>query len=437
VRFVVENINPLVHQYRIMQSLTTYTEPAIADFAKLALGFPVEKPQEPQAKKGEEVTAGLKFLYGKAVTGSAGCPAEDKALVTKADPLANELEEEATALASYGGRIVGRIGDAGARAGEMERSARPLRSDVGGATFTEGELLGAVDSLYKLLSTYVMRADSTQTRLADSVAAYNSHLGIYSRRVDTLVNTLPSCRTFSERRAEAFRWSIDTAVYRGAGKRLADHVAAVKTEIGALQRIHTNTALLHIDLQFGDYEYPTTLELRVQQSPAGPDTVWRTIANPRLNFGGRRRFALGAGLFGSRIGTADFSAVKRFQSPGDTIAVNVIVETQRTATQVGPALALSARIMELPWSVPDGVHLVVASAARTEQNKLTLDFFVGAGLSGMDERAFVVAGWASGQERTLAGGFQEGERLPNTQTVVPTHTSRRGALGVLVTFRLY
>ena len=179
----------------------------------------------------------------------------------------------------------------------------------------------------------------------------------------------------------------------------------------------------------------------MQRSPAGADTVWRTLASPRLSFGGRRRFAIGVGGVASKVLFSTFDIATRYkqpspEQPGDTTE-RVIVQSGRSSSRVTPAFLLSARLATLDDAFFEGVHLAVGTAPRDAGSKLKLDYLLGVGVSAVDERILFAAGITSAEEQRIAEGYEVNDRLPTNQATVPVRAQRIVRPAFSLTFRVF
>lgn len=445
VLLVVRHVNPFVHQYRISTTTTTYAEAAIPEFAK-SLGLPVTVPPPPTATVA--VTGG-----GAAMGGAAAVvPAARCGLSTTGATL-DEANVQAAALTQQRAAVKGR-GDRLERAFADVRSLRAMRGSAASAradslrnpSLADTVLVMRLGVVLDSARAYAEAISSRASALEDSVGGYVESLASMSTRAASLADKYPACATFAEVRTWAASATADTGAYRGAATRATAHATALRTLVGTLERVQqAMPEATRLQRSLGLYDDPTRVDLVIQRSPVGVDTVWRTIATPRLTFGGRRRFSIGVGATAMRLAVADYAVVRRYPAvgaappagqPADTVE-RVIVETTRSTQQVAPLLSLNARLAEIPTRFLSGVHLTVGTAPRSADSKLTLDYLIGASLSAADERILLGAGIASAEEQTIGGGYTVGARVPAEQETVPLRRRRVERFAVSLSFRVF
>ena len=211
-------------------------------------------------------------------------------------------------------------------------------------------------------------------------------------------------------------------------------------------------------LAVGDYDYPTTVDILVQRRPIVPldlagltggltgattsppnakdsagggsaasDTGfaagWRTIANPRLSFGERRRIGLGGALV-----------------LGPETTTYAIATTDTTRVAIGrreqaftPLLTLTTRLYSLDclgmgWAL--NLHLGVTPSVTTRQT-----YFAGIGIAFADERIGFMVGYLSLPTQNLIAPDSVGTVVKTGQTTAPTQEGRLGRLAVGVNLR--
>jgi len=217
-------------------------------------------------------------------------------------------------------------------------------------------------------------------------------------------------------------------------------------------------------MEVGDYDYPTTVDILVQRRPlvpldltgvtgvltgastaaagpkdsaggnapanggaAQPDTGfaggWRTVANPRLSFGERRRIGLGGALV-----------------LGPETTTYAIATTDTTRVAIGrreqalmPLLTLTTRLCGFDWLGMGwalNLHLGVTPNVTTRQT-----YFAGIGIAFADERIGIMVGYLSLPIQNLIAPDTVGTVVKTGQTSAPTQDGRLTRLAVGVNLR--
>jgi hypothetical protein len=200
--------------------------------------------------------------------------------------------------------------------------------------------------------------------------------------------------------------------------------------------------------EVGDYDFPTTVDVRVQRAPLGTFNYgvvvgqgvapqpgqtpaedsfaagWRTVANPRLHFGERRRIGLSGALvyaMGSDVQSYGIAYTR-----GDSARIAVTGREPAWA----PLLTLTVRLIGFNLGFLGGgainAHLGMTPSVTPHQT-----YFFGAGIAAADERVGLVVGVLSLPVKELVAGFNVGDALTTAQKAAPTQDGRqtRWAIG--------
>jgi hypothetical protein len=424
VRVSVENVNPFVHQYRIHGTQTTYTESAIADFAKL-FGLTVSVPA-PSAGAVSFATA-------------RSCSAEGTA--PDADVQAASLRAQTQQLADYRDGLGDALRSVAVDVEQMSLHVSVAQQRLQNPQLPSGTLLALVDSISTAVRPYSRRIAQRASGLADSVTAYNRGVADLVTVSVRLADKYPGCTVLADVRAAAAAWTLDTASYRGTVRTLDQYASEITKLVNAADRVRSSPELTQITRDYGPFDDPTVITLAVQRSSIGSDTVWRTVATQRISFGGRRRFGIGIGTTLTDVMANDYAVLRRYRStlgssPSDSIE-SVVVQVGASRRQLLPTATLSGRIRSIRSRAIDGVHVIIGTAPRSDPGRLTLDYMAGGALSAFSERMLAGVAVVSALERRLVSGLSDGARIPASQTTVPTRTARTFAGAYFVSFRIY
>ncbi|MCU0648570.1 MAG: hypothetical protein MUF00_11275 [Gemmatimonadaceae bacterium] len=410
-RLEIRNVNPFVHQYRIRVVQETFTENAIGEFAKV-LGVTIALPQ-PQTT--------VMFVSGcddagvdddQSVQAKALC-VQGERVMTIHGQLTQETEAIATLVKAKGIPIIAK------------------RAALESPSIDSTGLMREADSLATLLDLYLAELlPSSLQAIADRAATFARGVADLNSAAQKAADKYPGNGRIAEFRTDAASLALDTLLFRSAVTQAVQQRDEVAKLAATIKRLKASREMLHIIRDFGPFSDPAALDITVQRSPIGADTVWRTLRTERIEVGGgRRRFGIAVGTTFTSVTTSDYAVLRRFrtpsaQQPGDTVE-SIITETQRDTRQVLPAVALTARLWN--WDTAKdqpGVHLVVATSPRSEQGRMSLDYSLGAAISLLNER--VMLGWSAVtvQRRQLVSALSGVSRLPATQATVPTKTSR-------------
>jgi hypothetical protein len=197
----------------------------------------------------------------------------------------------------------------------------------------------------------------------------------------------------------------------------------------ALQVVRAPRVLQHA-FWVGDFDNPTYVDVVVRTAPRPltdtKDTLWRTERSPRLHFGDRRQFSVLGGLsFGVDKVPQSFQEVRTAEDPASR-RIQVSEET----VPLAPMLYASAALLRRWGASVNAVGGVGPSF--TESIKAVLFFGLGFGVE--DDRVFLLFGGLSAPRTRLAGGYDEGDILPDSQESIPVITDRKlkFALGVAI-----
>ena len=432
----VVNINPFVHQYRLTGKQTVYTESAIADFSKSVLGITVAIPSAPSSSNVGMMAEGFKGSKAAPKDATAMCADGTAAQQQMAEAAAKLIESEMVTLLGEGNSFAAAAKVLADSSTAFDRRAAPRRAllrrtDVSGSVLKDSALAQAKD-----LSGHVQTLRAGKSAVEDIDGKFVARLSGLTKLVGEFASAYPTCQYFLVRKSDALQWAADSVAYRAFLTRVAERITALSSETATLERA-TDDGLFSFARVFGDVDEVEVIDLLIERKFVG-DSLYRVVAQPRLLFGERRRFAIATGALISALAVDQFSVVAGYKGTtgpaADTIESRV-VRTSSSARTVAPALALTARL--LSWNgVVDGLHLLTAGAPQTDGAR-TANFFGGIGLSALDERLMVGAGFTNGVTQKAAPGFGEGTRVPAALANVPTESGRATVFGVLVGFRVY
>lgn len=443
----IVNANPFVHQYRLRGSQTTYTEGAISEFAKL-LGFAsITAPPAPTVTNlaGAQWSSQWFFdrsLGTRASPGTAQCFGVEPPVANTANALALTLAEQRRIVADRGGKVRDGVSALAARVAATGAQVDQASGSLVDHRLTSNVLTQKITVALELAEPYSRELGERRAQLADSLTAYITSVVDFGKRAREQWDRYPSCAGFAAMVGDAGRWAADTAIYRGALSRIAQHDTAVRAIIASLTKVRSSPEAMTVRYSFGPFADPHTVDVLVQRSLVGQDTVWRTIANPRLMFGPRRRFAIGIGGMVHKVASATYGTRLRFrreaaEQPEDTTSERVVVQTEAIERQVVPMATLTMRAIPLPFVLLDGIHLFTGVASRSPGGSLTFDYVLGAALSGADERIMLGLGVVSAEQQRLADGVVLNQRLPASQTDAPIRKVRVGKPALVLVFRLF
>jgi hypothetical protein len=437
LRVEVQGLNPFVGNYRIIVNEKAYSDSAISQFlAGLGISVPVGAPQSREAREG--------------VARASGAAAGLRELLRREDSVRAQCDPACA--------------DAQAAARSVVRQFAALEDTLRGLDRQDT----VIHSLFRTVTSERSEADSVMAALGSvieilrqrayqlhHVRAFSQMAASIASQADALKKRLEPCACAASARA-----ALDTVILRGDDIKVAAGwgdtlLARAGRALPALEvaSLQAREMFVHV-FEIGDYDYPTTVDIRIQRQPLGPlnfaarpgqetaaltggtptgtgtaDTTveagWRTVANPRLSFGQRRRIGLGGALvlgIGPRTNT--FGAA--YTETTDSISRITITRRERVWT---PLLTLTARL----WAVncfdmvcSFNLHMGIAPSVTTRQT-----YFGGAGFAFADERVGIMVGLLSVPVQMLGSG-SPGDKLNRLQASPVTREGRveRWAVGL-------
>jgi hypothetical protein len=188
--------------------------------------------------------------------------------------------------------------------------------------------------------------------------------------------------------------------------------------------------------QVGDYDEITLVTITVdRRDKKAATTAFSNFLVEKLRFGGRQRFALGAGAAFTPLDKTTYQAIQGLKMDGTS--ARVVGLEDDAGERVTPLIMLHTRIFErsrwIPWS--SGWHLSLGFAGATGDNGVNLEYLTGLSASFAEERFFLTLGAYNGRTEKLQDGYSLGSELPNTVTSVPVARDRDWDIGFALTVK--
>jgi hypothetical protein len=429
VRVEVRDLNPFAGNYRVVVIEKSYSDSAISNFlAGLGITVPAAQPQPKgvvAASDGAALAAASLRELPVPDRRDANCTA-----VANVVEQFKALRETLRDLASEDGNV------------------RLFLETVTSERSDSGSVMAALERVEAVLQQRVDQLHhGTYLQVATAVTS----------KADSLWNRLdPSwaCEASARMDLEAIRAQASGisswALWRDSLQSFAEK------DLPALRTAKAQASKLFVHVfEVGDYDYPTTVDIATQRQPLGPlnfaavssqigeatgsgpapqtqpvaDSSWRTIANPRLSFGQRRRIGLsGALVLGIGPPTSTYGTV--FRDSADTFRR---IAYSRSERAWAPLLTLTARLWAfkcLDMVCAVNLHVGVAPSVTIRQA-----YFGGVGFAFADERIGIMVGRLSLPVQELQSGFSVGQLLNASQTTAPTQEGRVERWAVGLNFR--
>lgn len=192
----------------------------------------------------------------------------------------------------------------------------------------------------------------------------------------------------------------------------------------------------------GDYDTPTLVTVTVNRKETGKGSYPETpLADFKLRFGGRQRFALAVGAAYVFLDRVEYEAATGLElnkkgkpvvdDNGQTNVTRVISIKEDSSHLVVPGILLHTRLGS-SRKLGIGHHFTFGVTARVEDDSLDAGLLAGYSASVAEERAFFTVGIYSDKRQELRGGFYVGAPLPDELANVPVETIRD--TGVAIAF---
>jgi hypothetical protein len=187
----------------------------------------------------------------------------------------------------------------------------------------------------------------------------------------------------------------------------------------------------------GDYDVSHEVTITVdrrEKKVAG--TAFANYLKKKLHFGGRQRFALGAGAAFTPLDKETYHIIQGVttDSQGAPQARRVVGLKDDAGERVTPLIMFHTRIFE-STSWISGWHLSFGFAGATGDNGVNLEYLTGLSVSFAEERFFLTLGAYNGRTEKLQDGYALNTVLPSTVTEVPVARDRDWDVGFALTVR--
>ncbi|MCC7142240.1 MAG: hypothetical protein IT349_09085 [Candidatus Eisenbacteria bacterium] len=457
----ISGLNPFAGTYTITVNERVYAESAIPAFIA-ALGVVIPTGGEAKAIDGGPVNGFAPEFPGVEVPRTAversDCTKEDeRAIAVEAERVRTARDKIQSADKSLSGfrladharrdRIstaISTIVSPGADSEHVraafrtiadlsQEAAEEARSELSSDALAR--LFGVVEEARTALTNYTCESAKWHRREADDILARKADLVSAARYRET--------RLTKAEEAGAYASQID-AEFPKFQKLFQQPVLLGpydQSTVVTLTVSFTPTALLSLPLGPEGallVEKPkseTTGEKKVEAKPEPPRAPALLVVR-RLQFGHAKMLGLGAAVVsptGKNRFEEEFGA--RFADPSDTLRT---VFRTRGRYVIQPLLDLSVRVLGGAEDADGATVTLHAGVGPSLQGQVsTPAYFLGAGLSFLDDRVGVLAGWFDFPARRLGDGLRVGDKLHRDQTAPRVVDERVSALAVGVSLRAY
>lgn len=461
-RIKLTGLNPFAGTFAVKVNERVYTESAVPAFIA-ALGVVLPTPeamkdlQREDAAPTDTVRDDLGRNYANAVSPKR-CLGKDKRNVEDVGNVLDEVTSSATQCEREFKQFLDV--DAGRR--------RPLAGDIT-RILSPGSKAADVRAAFDRIASGLAYVDDEQPP-GLSVEALNELVKRTEKAKERLRDL--QCQEAKERRLEAsrllatIRQLLPLAAFRekriAADRRARDYAAQVATEFPRFQQLFQQPVIL------GPYDKPTLATVKVTFTPsalpsplsANPPLVKQPngddhAQNPppeegkpdlprssavlfvrQYQFGHPGRFGLGATVvapLGPHRLDKDFGG--RFIDTSDTLKSAVQTRSRQV---VQPLLDLSIRVWNRGSVDRNPVVTLHAGVAPFLQGQGAAPaYFLGGGLSFLDEKLGVLLGWFNFPTRELTDGTRLGDKLHKEEEAPRTTETRQSALAVGVSLRAF
>lgn len=440
VEVIVNDVNPFLFQYRVRLNQRTLTEASPADFFRVA--FQLSLPDAPAAPPKSDEVIFFSVPDGQELEEiSAACVSADM-----------KPFEKATADASarlYGGEVLllqqtsRDLNDKFTALREQfetyDASYRASADTIYNAEQPAENVKAAAASALKVVQSLRQTLEPRTRALKGEVAAMSARVDGLGKALTPLPQQYPYCTSFPRLLMNLRALASDTLRYNELVKQLEERRTQAQTVAEGLTLVLTDPTRFRVKRQMPTFETSTDVTVIVERRTlAAKDTLYRVLAEERINFGGRPRFAIGAGIAWSPLGVREYGVVQRPVAafpgqPADTLQ-RVIVATEASSSRLLPMVTLTTRLFSLPGWV-DGGHVLLGTGIRT-QGSTDVDFLLAYGMSAFNQRLMLSVGAFAGKRKELAGDYVLGDRLPGAASTVATRSELAWEIGWGLSYRI-
>jgi len=191
----------------------------------------------------------------------------------------------------------------------------------------------------------------------------------------------------------------------------------------------------------GPFDVPTNVTLKLEQKEsAKADAKLATLATRDLNFGGRARFAVSAGIAYSTLEDQTFKIVQSPDTqtaPGSSSATSVkkVGYDKNSSSRTTPLVLIHTRLISI-GSSPVDLHVSFGLSAKVQDNSTTAEYLAGFSFSLAEDRFFLTVGGYYGSVQKLSGGFHPGDPVPSDVTELPVTKDKHLKPGFALSYRI-
>lgn len=451
----VKNMNRLIYTYQLTVDAKAVPEDGLALFLS-SLPFSGNIVSPPDAKAGAAAASPAQAAQA-AAGASGGAGAQTESAPGKRGKTRCELEDDN--FSQLRGTIQKTSSD-------IENKNRDILTQVGGLTQAYNDKLGKIKIDQNTMKGVGVPCDRLRSRVQEFIALVTdleNNLPVASARdnVKSLKNLIaeqaahlreyrknssPQCFSFVLFWLQTYEEQLTEA--QATVDMVSKKIDEIETGRNSLitQREAVRDTLSRPDAFFmeqvvGPFDVPTNVTLKLEEKEsAKADAKLATLVTRDLNFGGRARFAVSAGIAYSPLEDQTFkivqSSMTQTASGSDSAtSVKKVGYDKNSSSRTTPLVLIHTRLLSIGNSSVD-LHVSFGLSAKIQDNSATAEYLAGFSLSLAEDRFFLTVGGYYGTVQKLGGGFSPGDPVPPDVTELPVTKDKHLKPGFALSYRI-
>lgn len=225
-------------------------------------------------------------------------------------------------------------------------------------------------------------------------------------------------------------------------KKVNDIIDNYKNLLNSLEETLDRSDNFTKSYSIGPYGEPTNVTVKIERKKLIEKEVpFEPLMTAKLNFGGRARFALAAGVSFSTLDNITYKRVWGFEldrngQPVEPENFTTVVGMEEDSSNRSFALLmLHTRVLSWEKRYPGTLHISLGLTGRTGSDK-ALEYIWGVSLGLVEERFFLTLGLHYGQLQELEGSMYIGAPVPNEVNDITVKNKWKWAGAITLTYRI-
>jgi len=452
VQIILENMNPFLFEYRVIIKEELVAEPGLEAFLAW-IPISLKEEEKPVKHMVEEVTK---------VKEKVTLPACDKAIETVWEGFKETIEEYHELLYKELTNTTNSYNSIKQKNDDMKAILNQNRSSLESEMAECQILVTTAQNLKEKLKSGISNIENEAEIFEEARNALKIYLGIQSLKFKEFLTSVNQSEDVREKckskgdneikeiaESKILTYKERVELYEKKIKTLSENYEKVnvlidnyKNLLSSIEETLDRSGNFTKSYSIGPYGEPTNVTVKIERKKLIEEKVpFEPLMTAKLNFGGRARFALAAGVGFSTLDNITYKRVWGFELDRN----EQLVEPENFTTVVGreedssscsfALLILHTRVLSWEKVYPGAFYISFGLTGRTGADKV-LEYICGVSLGLAEERFFLTLGLHYGRLQELERSMYIGAPVPNEVNDITVKNKWKWAGAITLTYRI-